>query len=277
MHWFRNCDIEEIMSSNPVTLRAQISGNPDASPIILLHGLFGMSDNLGNLSRFLSDHYAVYRLDLRNHGQSPWCDEISLLSMAEDVAEFCRAQNLSRVSLLGHSLGGKVAMQFALSHPSLVNALVVADIAPVTYTPHHNEILHAMSHLDLSTISSRQQADQRLAEEIDDAFVRQFLLKNLYRDESGKFALRMNLPVLAEQYDHLRMAPQGEPFTGPCLFVKGELSAYIQQKHADAIKHLFPAAQLKIIQGTGHYLHSEKPTAFNHIVGRFFDDVLNKA
>ena len=254
-----------------VPLHAQISGDSAAPPVILLHGLFGMSDNLGALAKALQDHYAVYRLDLRNHGRSAWSQQMSLALMAEDVAAFCLQHKLQRAALFGHSLGGKVAMQVALTQPQLVSALVVADIAPVTYAPHHNDILQALAQLETVQITSRQQADQLLANTVADSFVRQFVLKNLYRDEAGRFAWRMNVPVLINQYEQLRLAPQGDAFAGPCLFIKGELSAYIQQKHMPAITELFPAAQFKMIQGAGHFLHSEKPVAFNHLVKRFLD------
>jgi len=259
---------------SPVKLHAQISGDPAAPAVILLHGLFGMSDNLGLLARALQDRYAVHRLDLRNHGRSDWSSEMSIAAMAEDVVAYCEQHSLERAAFFGHSLGGKVAMQVALNWPQCVSALIVADIAPVTYPPHHNEILQALAELDLAKISSRQQADQLFAETVADLFVRQFVLKNLYRDETRQFVWRMNVPVLIRHYDQLRLAPEGQPFSGPCLFVKGDTSAYIQQKHAGVIAELFPAAQFRIIQGAGHFLHSEKPSAFNYLVGRFLDELL---
>lgn len=258
---------------SPVILHSQCNGSPDAPAIVLLHGLFGMSDNLGGLAKSLADRYAVYRLDLRNHGRSPWSDRMSFAAMAEDIVAFCHANNLSDVALLGHSLGGKVAMQCALNYPDLVRGLIVADIAPVTYPAHHNQILDALLRIDVANLESRQQADQQLADDIAESGIRQFLLKNLYRDEQNRFAWRMNLPVLNARYGDMCLAPEGEPYHKPCLFIKGELSAYIQQKHADAIKQLFPRAGFKIIQGAGHFLHSEKPAAFNHIAGNFFDEL----
>lgn len=260
-------------SDSPVILHSQSNGSPDAPALVLLHGLFGMSDNLGGLAKSLADRYAVYRLDLRNHGRSPWFDHMSFAAMAADVVAFCQSNNLSNIALLGHSLGGKVAMQCALNYPDIVRGLIVADIAPVTYPAHHNQILDALLRIDVANLESRQQADQQLTVDINELGIRQFLLKNLYRDEQNRFVWRMNLSVLNSQYDELRLAPEGEPYHKPCLFIKGELSAYIQQKHAEAIKHLFPRAEFKIINGAGHFLHSEKPAAFNHIAGHFFDEL----
>jgi esterase len=260
-------------SHSTVTLRAQLNGAPDKPAIILLHGLFGMSDNLGGLAKSLAERYTVYRLDLRNHGHSAWSDAMSLEEMAADIVAFCQTNHLTQIGLLGHSLGGKVAMQCALNHPDLVRGLIVADIAPVTYPAHHNQILDALLRVDVAKLESRQQADQQLVADIPELGIRQFLLKNLYRDAQNHFAWRMNLAVLSSQYDQLRLAPSGTAFNKPCLFIKGELSAYIQLKHTDEIKQLFPQATVKIIQGAGHFLHSEKPAAFNHIAGNFFDEL----
>lgn len=244
------------------------SGSSD-EVVVLLHGLFGSASNLGVLAKALEADFRVIRLDLRNHGRSFHADEMSLADMADDVARYLDAHNIASANLLGHSLGGKVAMQLALSDPDRVRRLVVADIAPVVYPRHHDAILDALKSIDLRALKSREQADEVLRSAVDSAGVRQFLLKNLGRGEEGGWAWKMNLAAIDQHYDELRQAPEGSPYAGPVLFIKGDDSDYIQAEHSAVIKRLFPAAAYKIIQGAGHWLHADKPAAFNQLVQRF--------
>lgn len=258
-----------------VELNYRISG--EGSPLILLHGLFGSLDNLGGISRRLQDQWQVHALDQRNHGGSPHTDAMDYPLMAGDVLAYMDARGLEKAAILGHSMGGKTAMQVALSAPERVDRVIVADIAPVTYQPRHDAVLEGLMSVDLGAIRSRQDADKVLAGYVEEPGVRQFLLKNLVRvtdDERdlypGTYRWRLNLPVIEKCYPMLARAPEGDgPFEGPVLFIKGADSAYIQEKHRDDIRKRFPNADLRIIEGTGHWLHAEKPDSFAALCRRF--------
>ncbi|KEA65461.1 Esterase ybfF [Marinobacterium lacunae] len=237
--------------------------------LIILHGLFGTWENWGAQIKMLSDQFDIVAADLRNHGSSPHSDAVDYRSMAGDVIELMDRLEIEHAFILGHSMGGKVAMQLAIDHPSRVDKLIVADIAPVTYPPHHNAVFQGLLNVDLNTIKSRTNADQQLAEHVDSAGVRAFLLKNLQRDAQGRFAWKMNLESLHREYDHIAAAPSEGQYTGPVLFIKGGDSDYLLPEHAEAIKTRFPNASYKVIEGTGHWLHAEKPGAFTRLVERF--------
>ncbi len=252
------------------TQQGQPAGSAPA--VILLHGLFGSLSNLSLAAKALSHDCTCYQLDLRNHGLSPHSPEMSYSAMAEDVIEFMDDQKLAQAHLLGHSMGGKVAMQIALSYPERVNKLVVADIAPVNYPKRRNPAIEGLKALSKNTLESRQQADQILARFIEEKQVRAFLLKNLYRDTSGHYRLRLNLSAIDTHYQSISETLTGTPFSGPTLFLKGSHSSYIQQQHKEAILTLFPNAKVKVISGTGHWLHSEKPDTFNRLVKQFINN-----
>lgn len=236
--------------------------------VVLLHGLFGSGDNLGALARELGSGFRVVSADLRNHGRSPHAPTMTLTEMADDVAALLDALGIDAAHVVGHSLGGKVAMQLALSHPRRVRRLVCVDIAPVRYQPHHAGIFAGLQAVDLSGLQQRGEADAVLARHVDELPVRQFLLKSLYRDDAG-FHWRFDLPVLVARYDDVLAAPHGEPFDGPTLFVKGGSSDYVLPEHEAAVRALFPRFTVKVIEGTGHWVHGEKPVVFNRIVGDF--------
>ncbi|MDC0661347.1 alpha/beta fold hydrolase [Marinobacter sp. SS21] len=257
-----------------VRLNHRITGA--GRPLILLHGLFGSMENLGGVSQRLQEHFQIHALDQRNHGRSPHTDTMDYPAMADDVIGYMDEQGLAQACVLGHSMGGKVAMQVALSAPDRVERLVVADIAPVTYKPRHDAILEGLSQLDLDRITSRQQADEALAAYVPTTGIRSFLLKNLQRipdsERSGAavFRWRLNLPVIQQCYHRLAAAPEAtSPYLGPVLFLKGEDSAYIQEKHRDEVARLFPHARLKVITGTDHWLHAEKPDTFAALCRQF--------
>lgn len=237
--------------------------------VILLHGLFGSSSNLTKAAKALCDDFSVYQVDLRNHGLSPHCADMDYPSMAADIIEFMNNQNIKHTNILGHSMGGKAAMQVALNYPERVNKLIVADIAPVTYPRHHNLVLEGLLALKNSNLQSRQQADEKLAEFVLEKQVRAFLLKNLLKKEDGSYGLRLNLRAIVDHHETLAQAPTGIPFHGPTLFIKGLDSAYIQTKHRDAVLTLFPTAKMQVINGAGHWLHSDKPDTFNRLVRQF--------
>ncbi len=258
-----------------VELHHQISGRGE--PLILLHGLFGSLDNLGVVARGLQDNWQIHSLDQRNHGRSPHTDTMTYPEMADDVLAYMDAQGLEKATILGHSMGGKVAMQLALQAPDRISAIIVADISPVTYRPRHDAVLEGLKAVDTAALESRQDADHTLSEYVEEAGVRQFLLKNLMsipadeKDDSGaRYRWRLNLPVIDASYADLSAAPDGEgPYEGPVLFIKGADSPYIQTKHRDTITQLFPHVELQSIEGAGHLLHFEKPDDFVALCRRF--------
>lgn len=235
--------------------------------------MFGSLSNLGVVGRVLADNYKVVAVDLRNHGESSHSLEMNYPCMADDVIELMDDLAIRKATLLGHSMGGKIAMQVALNHPNRVNKLIVADIAPVTYKPdRHGSVLEGLQALSKTRPASRKQADQLLSTYVEENSVRAFLLKNLVKEEDGRFSLRLYMEgIIGNYYDTLTLAPTGKPFSGPTLLIKGADSAYIQEKHRDEVLRLFPKVQLKVIANTGHWLHAEKPDTFNKIVLDFLE------
>jgi len=241
--------------------------------LIILHGLFGSLSNWGWHSKQLAKTFAVYGLDLRNHGDSPHADALNYRVMADDVCEFMRSTAMDRCAFIGHSMGGKVAMQLALSHPELLTRLMVVDIAPVAYPAAAGgqmDVLAGMEAMEVEVLSSRKEAEQRLAATIEDEATRKFVLTNLIRNEDGGYRWRLNLASIRDNYDRLREKPLlGEAFTKPTLFVKGALSNYIQAQNQEEILDLFPRASVKTIMQAGHWLHAERPQAFQKIASDF--------
>ena len=249
-------------------LNYQEQGN--GYPVILIHGMFGSLSNLGNLARCLSNQFRVISVDLRNHGDSPHDSVFDMSTMAEDILYLMDILSLPTAFIVGHSLGGKVGMQLALSHSDRVNKLVVADISPVTYQPRNDPALNGLIALSEASIQNRNQAEELLADFIGDSQTRAFLLKNLKRNDD-RFVLKLNMNAVIENYGTaLVAAPSGDRFDNPCLFIKGETSAYIQEKHRPIIKDMFPNSQVNVISGAGHWLHAEKPKLFNNQVMEFF-------
>ena len=229
------------------------------APVVILHGLFGFSDNWQTIAKGLADHRLVITPDLRNHGRSPHLPTHTYPEMADDLKTFLEEHWIFSTDLVGHSMGGKVAMQFALHHPDMVNKLVVVDIAPGEASDNHNDIFQSLLDLDLSKITTRQEADTFLVPRIPDYGTRQFLLKNISRDANGRFAWKMNLPVLWQEYPAIVAAVDGEPFDKPALFIRGSRSGYIKDADFSLIKTLFPQAEIKTIEDAGHWVHADKP------------------
>jgi len=245
-------------------LNYQIHG--EGEPLIILHGLFGTLENWGAQIKVLSENFRVIAADMRNHGRSPHSAEIDYELMASDIAELMQDLNLNKAHIIGHSMGGKAAMQFAITHPELIKKLIIVDIAPVEYSPHHDDVFKGLFSVDLASLKSRGDADKQLSTYVDELGVRAFLLKNLYRTEDKKFAWRMNLDALHNQYSNISAAPQGDPYTNPVLFIKGAKSDYLLPKYRDAVLGLFPKADYKIIQDAGHWPHAEKPAEFTQLI-----------
>lgn len=239
-------------------------------PLLILHGVFGSSDNWLTVSKLFADRFQVFLIDQRNHGRSPHTDKFSYDLLVEDLKDFATQQNLAKFYLIGHSMGGKVAMKFAARYPQMLEKLVVVDIAPRYYKPHHEEVLAAFHSVDLQNATSRNEADEAMARHIPELDTRQFLLKNLYRDENGKFAWRINLPVLTREIGHIgeELDPKAK-IEVPTLFIKGANSRYISEKDEAQIKIQFTEGQLVTIENAGHWVQAEQPTAFAEAVMAF--------
>jgi len=237
--------------------------------LIILHGLFGNQANWSPHARELADTYRVHALDLRNHGASPWGDSHTYADMAQDLVDTLDHLGLARVHVIGHSMGGKAAMQLAFRAPERVGKLILVDIAPVAYPDERFAPLEGMLAVDTASLRSRAEADRRLAEYVDDKAVRDFLLTNLQREGDG-YAWRCNLPVLAQYYPRIkgRPEPMGR-FEAPALFIRGGESSYVLNEHRTVIDATFPNARIETIPGTGHWLHSEKPRELLTLVREF--------
>ena len=230
-------------------------------PLIILHGLFGMSDNWLTIARRIAEKHTVYIPDQRNHGRSAHDPEFNYRVLLEDVQELVEKNNLNRIKLIGHSMGGKTAMLYAVEYPERVDRLVVIDIAPKTYQrPMFRSFLKQLLSIDLRGLQSRAEADQRLAEKIKEAPIRQFLLKNLYRDRSKNFQWRLNLLSL---FNNIEAILTGDEIQGhwdhPVLFVRGGRSDYILDSDLPRIKEIFPQAMLETIPKATHWVHADAP------------------
>ena len=243
----------------------------DGPPLAVLHGLFGSGRNWASIAQRLAAHHRVVTLDLRNHGASPWADTMDYAAMAEDVRATLHARGYSRYALLGHSMGGKVAMIAALRHGSEVERLIVADIAPVRYRTRHLPEVRAMRDLDLAGIKRRSEADTRLAPSIPEPGERAFLVQNLVF-EDGRARWRLNLAAIEQGMPGLADFPELPPDTAydrPALFIAGGQSDYLRPEHEPTIRRLFPRAEIARIDNAGHWLHAEQPAAFLAIVEPF--------
>lgn len=244
-------------------------GNKEDKVLVILHGLFGYSDNWKTHAIKLSEYYRVLLVDQRNHGHSPWEDDFTYEHLAQDLEELITHLSIDSFILLGHSMGGKTAMYYAQLFPKRLEKMIVVDIGVKKYPMHHNEIIKGIKSIDLSTIASRSLAEQAMLPFIDSFGVRQFLLKNLYWKEKGVLAWRMNVEVLEREMDEiLREIPEIEVWT-PTLFIRGELSNYILEEDFSAIENIFPDATFKTIAQAGHWVHSEAPEEFIETVLSF--------
>ncbi|MFK7978367.1 MAG: alpha/beta fold hydrolase [Saprospiraceae bacterium] len=239
-------------------------------PIIILHGLFGTLDNWQTIAKKLAENYLVYIVDQRNHGRSPHDTRFDYEAMADDLQVFMESQWIYEAHIIGHSMGGKTAMQFALNYPDLVNQLIVVDIAPKAYEGGHQAIFEALFSLDLSSIKNRKQADAALLAQIPDFGVRQFLLKNLTNDKKGGYKWKMNLPVIYENYQQILATIKSEDiFDNPTLFIRGGQSNYIVAEDLKQIKSLFPTAALTTVAGANHWVHAAAPKELLALVTNF--------
>ncbi|MDG2091018.1 MAG: alpha/beta fold hydrolase [Gammaproteobacteria bacterium] len=243
-------------------------------PLIILHGLFGQQGNLTVQAKALAENFKVYGFDARNHGQSAHTDTMSYPEMAEDIIETMDALEIPLADLIGHSMGGKIAMQMALTYPQRVNKLIVVDIAPVNYVSGPNEELSALQKVELSTLTSRKDADATLQTDVPNKAVRDFLLTNLQRNSEGTYQWRMNLSAITKNYSLIKSwgeigVETKSEFSGETLFIKGGNSNYLLPKYTDKTLAQFPKAIVKIINDAGHWVHNEKPEQFFNIAQEF--------
>jgi esterase len=233
----------------------------EGDPLIILHGLFGSSDNWQTLAkRFAENNFAVYLVDQRNHGHSPHSDEFNFKVMSEDILELIEGSKIENTNIIGHSMGGKTAMELALDHPDKISKLIVVDMAPKKYSDSNSKISKALAEINLSEISTRKEAEKKLEEKIPDVATRQFLLKNLYWKESGRLEWRFNLNVINEQIANMSEAVHGElAFQKPALFIRGENSNYILKTDEPLIRQYFPKAEIKTVPRAGHWVHADAP------------------
>ncbi|QSB26696.1 alpha/beta fold hydrolase [Flavobacterium sp. CLA17] len=253
-------------------LYSKIEG--EGKPFIIMHGFLGMSDNWKTLAaQYAEAGFQVHVLDLRNHGRSFHSDEFTYEAMAKDVFEYCQANQLNKIDILGHSMGGKVAMLFATTYPEIADKLIVADIGPKFYKQHHQDILAGLNAVDFSVKPSRNDVEEIVAQYVPDFGTRQFLLKNLYWQEPGQLAFRFNLAVFNNNLDEI-----GKPladnlvFNQPTLFIRGGNSEYILDSDFDAIRQHFQDVKFETIPNAGHWLHAENPKMFFELTTAFLKE-----
>jgi pimeloyl-ACP methyl ester carboxylesterase len=250
-------------------LHSTIKG--EGIPLLILHGYFGMSDNWKSLGNQFSEDFQVHLIDQRNHGRSFHEDDFSYEDMVSDLYNYIQHYNLEKIYIVGHSMGGKTAMLFAVTYPNLVDKLIIVDISPRMYQPHHNAILAGLNSIDFSIENTRGLVDKKLSQLIPDVGVRQFLLKNVYWKEKGQLDFRFNLDSLTENNSEVGEAlPSYTTFENKTLFLKGSKSDYITEKEVPIIEAHFPNSKIVEIKNAGHWLHAENPKQFFSEVCAFF-------
>jgi pimeloyl-ACP methyl ester carboxylesterase len=236
----------------------------EGQPFFILHGLFGQSDNWNTLAKQIAEQgFEVYTVDQRNHGLSPHSDTWDYPSMSADLKELMDALNTRNCILLGHSMGGKTAMQFALEHEDLLEKLIVADMAPRYYPPHHQSVLQGLHAIDFNAIKTRKEAEAILSQYIEDYGTKQFLLKNIYWKEDGQMDWRFNLRVISKEIENAGKGIEADHACQvPSLFIRGEKSDYVLDSDIKDIREIFPRSYVETINDSGHWIHAEQPVAF---------------
>lgn len=243
-------------------------------PLFILHGLFGSSDNWQTLGKKLAENFTVYLIDLRNHGRSPHSAEHTYALMSGDLLELMKDEKLDKVILLGHSMGGKTAIHFAVTYPERVEKMIVVDISPRQYPIVNKDIADALAKVDLSAVTSRKEVEAIVSQDIQDIGTLQFLLKNLYWDDNQKLAWRFNLETLKTSLANVAEPTPvpSKPLSMPVLFVKGETANYIVDSDMELISALFSNARIVTIPGAGHWVHADKPVEFYNAVMEFLNN-----
>ncbi|MBX2897485.1 MAG: alpha/beta fold hydrolase [Cyclobacteriaceae bacterium] len=238
-------------------------------PLIILHGLLGSSDNWFSLAKVFAESFEVYLVDQRNHGQSPHSAEFNYPVMVEDLHAFIQEHNLHQPVVIGHSMGGKTAMNFAVKYPNLLSQLIVVDIVPKVYPVHHDHILDGLHAIDLASLTSRTEADTILSRHVAERDVRQFLLKNLFRTSESAFAWRVNLAAIDAHIEEIGEGMHyAGTYAGATLFIMGARSNYYAEGDEPVIKKIFPQAEIVALE-TGHWVQAEKPVEFSNTVLQF--------
>jgi len=238
-------------------------------PLIILHGLFGSSDNWFSLAKVFAEQFSVYLIDQRNHGQSPHSDEFNYQLLAEDLNLFIQEHHLHKPHIIGHSMGGKTAMNFAVKYPERLGKMIIVDIVPKLYPVHHDHILDGLHAIDVTKLTSRNEADQILSKQVTEPDVRLFLLKNLYRTSEGRFQWRVNLSAIDNHIEEIGAGMQYMgTFSGPTLFIIGARSNYFKPGDETLIQSIFPNAEISNLD-TGHWVQAEKPKEFAEIAISF--------
>lgn len=241
--------------------------------LLILHGLFGQSDNFATLAKQFSELYTVHAIDLRNHGRSFHSENMSFEAMSGDILNYLDHHQIEDCYLLGHSLGGRSVIEFAFKHPERIEKLIVADMAPKAYPPHHQGIIKALNSVDFDKVVKRSDVEEVLKQYIPDTGTRQFLLKNVYHAENGKYAFRFNLKTLTDTYNELVGNNfSDEVFDKPTLFLRGAKSDYVLDSDFGLIKKHFPHAEIQTISNSGHWVHAENPKEFFEKVVAFLEN-----
>ncbi len=249
-------------------LHSKILG--EGYPLLILHGYFGMGDNWKSLGNKFAENFEVHLIDQRNHGRSFHSDEFDYELLVEDLYNYILHYNLEKVHLLGHSMGGKVVMLFAVTYPELVDKLIIADIGPKYFKPHHQNILAALNAVNFSIQNTRNKIEDVLKIYISEPGILQFLLKNVFRKTKNQLAFRFNLQSLTENNSEVGAAlPSFTHFDGETLFLKGENSNYILEEDISLITAHFSNSKIVTVKNAGHWLHAENPTQFYHEVVSF--------
>ena len=241
---------------------AKVEGS--GKPMAIIHGFLGMSDNWKTLgTKFAELGYEVHLLDMRNHGRSFHSMEFNYNVMVQDVVAYCEANHLKDIVVIGHSMGGKIAMKLAAEHSSLVSKLIIADMSPRAYAPHHQDVMQALNAVDFSTNPSREEVQKTIEQFVSEPGVVQFLMKNVYRVTPTQLGFRFNLEAFNNDDEAIGQALEPEAFYDkPTLFLKGALSNYIQESDEKLIKKHFPNAKIETVSKAGHWLHADNPTEF---------------
>lgn len=263
-------NLADILIENTYRMKLNFKTYGNGPALIILHGLFGSLDNWVSHAHALENDYSVYLIDQRNHGRSPHNEVFDYKSMAEDLHEFMDSEGIYYAHLLGHSMGGKTVMEFAGHYPDRVEKLIVADMGVKKYPPHHTDVLHALSSLDLHAIKTRKEAEDSLMANLKgDVSTVQFLLKGLTREGQQNFKWKFNYPTILANYTHILESVTPETFEKPTLFLSGGNSKYVLAEDRAQILSFFPNAEFQVMPNVGHWLHAENPTLFLECVRAF--------
>jgi pimeloyl-ACP methyl ester carboxylesterase len=248
----------------------KIAGAEHPETLLIIHGLFGSLDNWQSLAKKWSETYGVITIDVRNHGRSFHSDTMHFDQLTLDILEILNRENIDKVSLIGHSMGGKIAMEFAGSYPEKVQKLIIVDVAPYEYAPHHSDVFEALDQVDLTHASDRKDIEQQVRQWIHSESVVQFIMKGVRRnEETMQFEWKFNYPILKNEYLYLIQRIPEKGFDGPTLFIGGSKSQYLTKETSERIFDLYPMSSIEFVEGAGHWVQAEKPEEFYQIVHQF--------